>query len=786
MCSTTIHRNGCACCTGWLFFSYSTFYEGNTMKQFYILTTLLFCMGVVCSYATVKEQLHGTVFDYDEGQKRPLGSASVIWLHQPKAGTLTAKDGSFKLDYTGTGDEYIIVRYAGYQPDTVDVRGRDHVEIVLDQPIVLDEVTVEGNRSVAAEIHRAPVKTEIITAETLEKDACCDLSGCFNTSAAVEPNVTDVVTDKQELQILGLSGVYNQVLVDGTPMLMTGLNSGYGLNYLPGPFIQRIAVVKGANSVVQGYESISGMVDVRMKEPDQMDRLYANIYLNGYMEKQLNLAYANQVGGGWNTMLAGHVTQPSGRYDRAGDSFLDMPLVTQYSLLNKWKFSDEDSPLTAFATAKYTREERIGGEKFFDVDADAGTQQRYGQTVETDRVEAYAKTSLKIGEGTEWSTSVSGTGHRQHSWFGLARYKGDQTTIYAGTQLKTELLEEQAFLTTGFSFRMENIRENLDLGVNPLNKTYGGAYIKNESTPGLYAEGVVNLFDDQLTLMPGIRLDFNNLHGTFVTPRFLAKYSPDELTTLRATAGTGLRTVNFWSENSTLLAGGRNIVFLEPLQAERAVNFGVSVSRIVDFAGLITTIGADFFRTNFRNRVYADYEQGANAIVVYNIQNGSFSNSAQLEAATTIAEEWDAKLAYTWLDAQFLVDGRYEQMPFITSHKFLAVLSFSPQASPWRFSVNAHWYGSQRLPSTESNPVEHRRPTSSDPYALFNAQVTWSWETLDFYAGAENLFDFRQKNPIIDPEHPFGQYFDTSFIWGPVKGREVYVGIRYGLGDRVQ
>lgn len=781
-----IHWNGCACVCRYAVPFIQHLLEGTPMKQFYIFTASLFFAALACGYANGKEHLHGNVFEYDEGQKRPLGAVSVFWLHQPKVGTRTAKDGSFELNYTGSGDEYIVVRHVGYKPDTVDVRGLDHVEVLLDEPVVLDAVTVEDNRSAAAEIHKAPVRTEILTSESLEKDACCDLSGCFNTSAAVEPNVTDVVTDKQELQVLGLSGVYNQVLIDGMPMLMTGLNSGYGLNYLPGPFIQRIMVVKGANSVAQGYESISGMVDVRMKEPDAMDRLYANFYLSGYMEKQLNLAYADQVGKGWNTMLAGHVTQPSGRYDRAGDSFLDMPLVTRYSMLNKWKFSDEDSPLAVFATVKYTREDRIGGEKLFEMNTDAGTQRRYGQTVKTDRVEAYAKTSWTLGEGTEVSASVSGAHHLQNSWFGLTRYDGNQNTLYAGTQFRTELLEEQAFLTTGFSYRLENIRESIDLGSNPLSKTYGGSYAKNESTPGLYAEGVINLFDDKLTIMPGIRIDFNNLHGSFVTPRFLAKYSPDELTTLRATAGTGLRTVNFWSENSTLLAGGRNIVFLEPLQAERAVNFGMSISRIVDFAGLITTIAADFYRTDFRSRVYADYEQGANAVVVYNINNGSFSNSAQLEASTTINEVWDAKLAYTWLDAQYLADGRYEQMPFVAGHKLLAALSFSPQTSPWQFSVNAHWYGSQRLPSTESNPVEHRRPTSSDPYALFNAQVTWSWETLDFYAGAENLFDFRQNNPLIDPEHPFGQYFDTSFIWGPVRGREMYVGIRYGLGNNAQ
>lgn len=749
------------------------------MKRFFILAIFLSFSAVLCGYANGKEHLHGQVFEYNDGQQRPLGAARVFWLHQPNVGTITEKDGSFALNYTGQGDERIVVRHVGYQPDTVEVAGLTSVDVILDQPVILEGVTIEGSRSAAADIHKAPVKTEIITTEDLEKDACCDLSGCFNTSAAVQPNVTDVVTDKRELQVLGLSGVYNQVLVDGLPMLMTGLNSGYGLNYIPGPFIRRISVVKGANSVLQGYESISGMVDVRIKEPDEMERLYANLFVSGQLEKQLNLAYADRVGGGWHTMFAGHVTQPSNRYDGTGDSFLDIPLVTQYSLLNKWKYSDEDSPLDVFATVKYTNEERVGGQTDFRQE-DAETQDSYGQTVETDRVEGYAKASYALGEETEWSTSVSGARHRQDSRFGLTQYDGVQNTLYAGTQVQTELLEE-ATLTTGFSYRMEYLDETINLGSNPLDKTYGGDYSKQESVPGLYSEVVLHLFDDQLLVMPGIRVDFNNLHGTFVTPRFLAKYTPDDLTTFRATAGTGLRTVNFWSENSTILASGRNVVLAEPLKAERAVNFGVSASRIVDIAGLVTTFSADFFRTDFGNRVYADYEQRSDAIIVYNLDNGAFSNSVQLEASTTIADDWDAKLAYNWLDVRFMTDGRYEQMPFVSPHKLLATLSYSPVDSPWMAAANLHWYGTQRLPSTEGNPLEHQRPGTSDPYALLNVQVTYRWETFDLYAGAENLFDFRQQNPIIDPTQPFGRYFDTSFIWGPVRGRQMYVGIRYAL-----
>lgn len=729
-----------------------------------------------------QENVRGTVYEYTkEHKKQPLLGATVHWLQHPSRGVITARDGSFTLQRSAdTDDERIVVRHIAYYADTLDVRGKNTVEIVLqERAIELDDVEVQGNRT-AADIHRAPVRMEVVTAEDIEKDACCDLSGCFNTSAAVEPQVTDVLTDKRELQILGLAGVYNQVLVDGMPSLMTGLNSSYGLNYIPGAFIHRISVVKGANSVLQGYEAISGMVDVRIKEPNETERLYANVFANSALEKQLNLAWAEPIGNGWNGMVAGHVVQPANRIDKTGDSFLDMPLVTRYSAFAKSNYSDEDSPWRALLSARYTNEERIGGDKGFDRARHAGSAEIYGQVLDNQRVEGYSKVSLDADEDTHWSAALSAAWHKQDAWYGTTQYAGTQRNAYAHLQVSSRVWDE-ATTTVGVSYRMEELDEELQPSAQQEQKQYGGIYAKSEYAPGIYTETMLQLLDDQLLLLPGIRVDFHTLHGAIVTPRFHAKYAFNDLTTLRATIGTGTRTVNFWSENSTLLASGRNVVFTEGLKAERAVTTGMSLSHIVDIADVITTVSVDFFHTAFLNQVYADYERQAGTVQVYNIANGSTVNSAQIEASAEISPELTLKLAYNWLDAQQTINGIQTSKPFVVKHKVLAVASYTPDGTPWQFTANAHWYGAQRLPSTEHNPEAFRRPTESTPYTLLNAQATYQWNTLEFYAGMENVLDFRQNNPIIDAEHPFGPYFDTSFIWGPVKGREAYMGIRYVL-----
>ncbi|MFN9855531.1 MAG: hypothetical protein ACK55T_07080 [Bacteroidota bacterium] len=95
--------------------------------------------------------------------------------------------------------------------------------------------------------------------------------------------------------------------------------------------------------------------------------------------------------------------------------------------------------------------------------------------------------------------------------------------------------------------------------------------------------------------------------------------------------------------------------------------------------------------------------------------------------------------------------------------------------------MNIHWYGQQRLPDTRSNPVAFQRPDFSQPFTLVNAQFTYNFKTIELYGGCENIFDFRQRQPIISWQNPLSPFFDTSSVWGPTRGRELYVGVRFKM-----
>jgi len=117
--------------------------------------------------------------------------------------------------------------------------------------------------------------------------------------------------------------------------------------------------------------------------------------------------------------------------------------------------------------------------------------------------------------------------------------------------------------------------------------------------------------------------------------------------------------------------------------------------------------------------------------------------------------------------------------PFAPKHRILFALTYTTKNKGWVFNSNLQWFGRQRIPSTSQLPPYLQISDKSEPYTLIGFQVTKFFEHFEIYAGVENFLNFIQNNSVIDNEHPFGPYFNTSYIWGPTKGREFFAGLRY-------
>lgn len=737
----------------------------------------IICMTLVLGsglcYPLNGQQIRGKVVSEDG---RPVAGASV----SDTTGKAALSDTSGR--FTFPADRFpllLITRHPRYLTDTQLLNGTAELRIVLRQVQQIKGVnlTVSGTGNLG--MSGMDIKTEVIGKGELKKAACCDLAGCFETQATVLPMTTNVLTNAKELRILGLSGVYNQLLMDGIPLLQ-GLTYTFGVSSIPGTFVENIMVSKGSNSVLQGFESMVGQINVMTDRPEKGERLFLNSYINSFGENQHNINLRTGKGK-WSNVLALHSVQPAGVFDRDKDGFMDLPKLTRYLFWDKIKYGDENKNGWSFLLSlKGFSESRTGGQTGFDAATMKGSDSIYGQHIAYLQGETYGKLSYRHNDREQWSLMFSSSVHDQDAWYGTTSYKGKQLQGYANLQYELDWRGKHAF-KTGVSMRRLNILEDIAFSDTTLKRTYAGRYLKDEQIFGAFAENVFSWKADIVTLITGIRADKHNLFGWNVTPRALLKYDITERFIFRASAGTGWRTVNLFSENTLLLASSRNLIFQETLRPERTINWGINILQRFKKKHAEGYFSADFYSTRFGNQFFPDYDTDPQKAFIVNFDGLSVSNGFQADLNLKLRKIWEIKSAYNFLDVYRMVGNDKMLLPFNPRHRVLLAVSWLPPGKKWRCDVNAHWFGEQRLPDTGKNPVEYRQPGSSKPYSTFNFQVTRSWRKFEFYGGCENLFDYRQLRPMVSWQDPFSPYFDTSFNWGPTRGREAYLGFRWKL-----
>jgi len=280
-------------------------------------------------------------------------------------------------------------------------------------------------------------------------------------------------------------------------------------------------------------------------------------------------------------------------------------------------------------------------------------------------------------------------------------------------------------------------------------------------------------------------------------PRLHLRYAPVESIVFRASVGRGMRSPLPIAENLGWLASNREwkigdlnsntTLPYNGLQMEKAWNYGASVTKEfkIDYRSGVLVL--DFYQTRFTQRAIADLDISPQQLWIYNLDGQSYANTFQAEIQYELLKRLDVKLAYKAQQSKvsYLNEGTREQI-FTPSSRFFINAAYVSSASTarghWRVSATLHYTGQQRIPDTDSNPVEFQLQPNSPGYWLMNGQLTRVFaKNMEIYAGAENIFNYKQDPVILDAEHPQSPYFDSGLIWGPIFGREWYVGFRYSL-----
>lgn len=707
--------------------------------------------------------------------QEPLIGATIQVIGK-SIGAVTQIDGSFELLEIQPSDR-LIFTYIGYVSDTLSpVFGEKMMVTLFETDESLETVTVRGRTE--AIVDEAPFLNILITEAELQKAACCNLSESFETNASVDVSYADAVTGTKMIQMMGLDGRYVLISREGIPNIR-GLNSRLGLTFVPGTWIQSIDVGKGAGSVINGYESMTGQINVELFKPESMDKWYLNSYLNSFGRLEINANRQIPISEKWSSGVMFHASQQFLEMDTNGDGFMDMPKTRQVNFLNRWKY--EGDQLMAQIGINVFSSESAGGQLGFGFNDNLATSPMYGYEMDTRKAEIFGKIGMIYpSKPTQsWGFQYSMSYQDFSGGAGRRIYEGKEKTLYGNFIYQNVLGSSFHQYKTGVSFLLDDFDESFNSNQTGSLNT---SFLRTEIVPGAFFE-YNYIPNDNFTLVAGGRTDFHNLFGTYFTPRVHARWAFTPSLTLRGSIGKGYRTPNALMENSMVWVSSRDIQYEAELQPEVSWNSGLSLAGSWMIKEKPLSVVADYFYTQFESQLVYDQDISSDLLVIDNLQGDSYAKSFQLEASYPISERFEAKAAYKNYQNLMTTNGILQQVPYQSQDRFFFNMAYATRFDKWKADLTVNWNGPQRLPDTSDSPSEFRLETESPDFFLVNAQISRGFRWGSIYLGGENILNFRQENPIVDPANPFGENFDASMTWGPIAGRMIYTGFRLKINN---
>jgi outer membrane receptor for ferrienterochelin and colicin len=744
------------------------------MKKYLILSFMFLSLIV-----TAQEQLRGRVLETGIGKELPLSGASVYWLDS-SVGVITGVDGTFSLPYKFSYSK-LVISYIGFKTDTISVTENKYIKHILQVNNNLDAVILTSRKQATVKSYIQATNTFTVTSTELLKAACCNLAESFETNPSIDVNFADAVTGTRQIKMLGLTTPYILIATENIPAIR-GASQAFGLSFIPGTWVESVQITKGTGSVVNGFESIAGQINVEMVKPTTDDRIFVNLYAATNERVELNTHFNTKVSDKWSTGLYLHGNTQQQKHDVNDDGFLDMPLYNQINVMNRWQYTNLEKGVVSFINLRYLNDEKQAGQVAFNPDTDKLTTNNWGSQINTERFEV----STKLGyvnpeipyQSIGFQTAFSH--HKQDSYFGLNIYDIQHNSFYSNVMYNTIISDSRHKIKTGLSFTYDQFEE--------LVKTQTFERVEN-SFGGFFEYAYDDL--DKLTMTAGVRIDQNNKLGLFVTPRLHARYTPWGKSAFRASIGRGKRSANIFAENLNLFASSRQINILNDggkiygLDPEIAWNYGVSYLQGFNLLGRNADVTFDFYRTDFQNQVVVDWENPFE-INFYNLEGQSFANSFQFEFNHNTFEGFDLRLAYKYYDIQTDFNSGRLEKPLVPKHRLFANAGYethrTDKGTQWKFDATYNWISAQRFPSTDLSAPQFQLDNFSPTIGTLNLQVTKVFSPkFEIYLGGENVTNVRQPNPILSADNPFGSNFDSNFVYGPIFGSLYYAGLRYKI-----
>lgn len=658
------------------------------------------------------------------------------------------------------------------------------------------------------------IRTEVISAAGLCKMACCNLAESFENSASVTVGYSDAVTGARQIRLLGLSGVYTQML-DETRPVMRGLSAPFGLSYVPGQWLESIQIAKGSSSVINGVECMTGQINMEHRKPTDEKPLFLNAAVMSDTKMDFNIASSLQMGYKWSTVILGHVSGNIASHDMNHDGFLDDPKMLQFNLSNRWLYQADNGVQVRFGV-RALQDKRIGGQVLTDgngkkvlYDKDtfsmtpADKTDPWGSDILNRSINGYLKVGVPLNESNSQNIAFIADYSYQDmdSYFGATKYLAGQHSAFGNLLYQNEINESHKF-TVGLNGTFDRYDEDFRrIVAAPQEQAKAG--LTNLANAGLFGEYTFHA-GDKFSAIAGLRGDWFVHDGFKVSPRVTLKYMPIDEIVIRANGGRGLRYSTPLVDNIGVFSTGKEFTGdYDRHILEDAWTFGGNITYYMPFgASSNTYLSFDYFRTQFAQQMVVDYERDPAKIDFYALDGKrSFTDNFQLDFSVDPVERFNITATFRYTNAKIELAGRGVpvEKPMTSRFKGVLNLQYATNLNKWIFDFTASVNGSCRvydfmwkdskgnvLVDGKGKPLYKNGRTPV--YPLLYAQVTRRFKGWDVYIGAENLTNFRQKDVVlgsvkdadgfVDPRQAS---FDASCIWGPLMGIKAHIGFRFTL-----
>lgn len=740
-------------------------------------TVVLFV--IVCSFPfSIQSQfIKGKV----NSNRGPIESAHIYWKTHFEVLSQSDSSGYFQIARI-PGQDTLVVSAVGYIPLFLAVSSIDtFLNLLLKEDSkLLQQVTIGELRAPKTLDVKNVRQVTRFSEKEFTKAACCNLSESFENISAVDVATSDAVTGIRQIQMMGFSGIYIQTQIDNMPF-GSGLLSASGLTYIPGVFVKGMQLSKGVGSVTNGYEGMTGALNIELRKAFHKERLVLNGYYNPMNQRmEWNTIYTFQVNNAWAVTNFIHGSGVFAKTDVNKDGFQDFPLQNNLHLAQSWMYMKN-------------KWEGNLGVRYLNYNQELGvmhpekTQNQTWQSAHTDeRVELHGMLGYIFSKEPERSMGwrVNAVSHTLRNRFEERVYEGKEKSIRINGVYRGLVKNTFHRYTAGVSFYGNTTTDDFsdaDLSL---------FFTRKEWVPGAFLEWTESSLH-KWVFVTGIRTDYHSHFGLIFTPRLHAKYQLRKSTEWRLGGGRGRRTATPFADYQGLFSSGRKVNFLkEPtdgfygLQQEVSWNTGTSVSHSFKLFQRPASLLVDYYYTWFDEQLQVDRDKDAGSLYFYNIKQlglRSFSHSASIELDMSPARRTEIRMAYRYIDSRSdYIDGERRFNPLISPHRFFVNGAYETR-SGWSFDVTFNWQSAKRLPQGANLPMDLQdMPLYSPSYLSVMAQVlkkiNKKWEV---YLGGENLLNIRQEQLIRYATHPQSPFFDPTLVWGPSFGAMGYVGFRY-------